>query len=131
MNLLHSRLPQSSLQCTCTGMRIIPSASQFLANIHASSYFVTQISVYLKSIRTSKYALFKIKILRNSDFASCVKLSVSSAHGEFLFRFCSSNGMCVTCICLQCGKHKQVISSTKPPSYPYAQVTTGLTLYLG
>ena len=24
-----------------------------------------------------------------------------------------------------------VISSTKPPSYPYAQVTTGLTLYLG
>ena len=31
----------------------------------------------LKSIRTSKYALFKIKIFRNSDFASCAKISVS------------------------------------------------------
>ena len=32
VNLLHLRLPQS-----CTGMGIIPSVSQFLANIHASS----------------------------------------------------------------------------------------------
>ena len=35
---------------------------------------MTRISVYLKSIRTSKYALFEIsKIFRNSDFASCAK----------------------------------------------------------
>ena len=64
--LLHSKLPQSSLQCT----GIIPSVSQFLANIHASSQFVIRISLYFKSIRTSKYTLFEIKILRNSDFAS-------------------------------------------------------------
>ena len=38
---------------------------------------MTRISVYLKSIRTSKYALFEIKIFRNSDFASCAKISVS------------------------------------------------------
>ena len=38
---------------------------------------VTRISVYLKSIRTSKYVLFEIKILRNSDFVSCAKVSVS------------------------------------------------------
>ena len=25
----------------------------------------------------------------------------------FLFRFSSSNGMRVTCVCLRCGKHKQ------------------------
>ena len=53
------------------------SVSQFLANIHAFSLFVTRISVYLKSIRTSKCALFEIKIFRNSDFASCTKISVS------------------------------------------------------
>ena len=62
MNLLHSRLPQSSLQCTEMG--IIPSVSQFLANIHASSHFVIRISIYLKSIRTSEYALFEIKKFR-------------------------------------------------------------------
>ena len=38
---------------------------------------VTRISVYLTSIWTSKYALFEIKIFRNSDFASCAKISVS------------------------------------------------------
>ena len=75
VSLLHPRLTQSSLQCT--GMGIIPSVSQFSANIHSSSLFVTRISVYLKSIRTSKYALFEIKIFRNSDFAFCTKISVS------------------------------------------------------
>ena len=38
---------------------------------------MTRFSVYLKSIRTSKYALFEIKIFRNSYFASCTKISVS------------------------------------------------------
>ena len=35
VNLLHLKLPQSSLQCT--GMGVIPSVRQFLAKIHASS----------------------------------------------------------------------------------------------
>ena len=39
-------------------------------------YFMTRISVYLKSIWTPKYALFEIKILQISDFASCAKFSV-------------------------------------------------------
>ena len=38
---------------------------------------MTRFSVYLKSIRTWKYALFEIKIFRNSYFASCTKISVS------------------------------------------------------
>ena len=37
-------------------------------------HFVTRIAVYLKFIRILKYAIFEIKILRKSDFASCVKL---------------------------------------------------------
>ena len=36
-----------------------------------------RISVYLKSTGTLKYTFFKIKILRNSDFCSCVKFSTT------------------------------------------------------
>ena len=69
-------------------------------------------SVYLKSIRTSKYTLFEIKILRNSDFASCTKFSVSKIARytvehlqtgvqlciKDLTLLCKRTGTCIVCI---------------------------------
>ena len=41
--------------------------------------------------------------------------------------------VCVSRVCNDAGNVNKIviISSTKPPSYPYAHVTTGLALYLG
>ena len=69
VNLLHSKLPQSSLQCT--GMGIILSVSQFFSCIFIICY--TNFLLF----ESHDHPDFEICFLRNSDLASCVKFSVS------------------------------------------------------